>query len=96
MKKELSEGAPDKAGRAPGTTATAAVTQRFAPVINLPPNSSIVAINGNAVTSEDGAVREVTKALSTGSAVTMNLKTPAGMERVYLLPAPAEPSSTTP
>jgi hypothetical protein len=96
MGKELSEGAPDNAGRAPGTTATAAVTQRFAPVINLPPNSSIVAINGHAVTSEDGAVREVTKALATGSAVTMNLKTPAGMERVYLLPAPAEPASTTP
>jgi hypothetical protein len=96
MKRELSEGGPDKAGRAPGTTASAAVTQRFAPVINLPPNSSIVAINGHAVTSEDGAVREVTKALAMGAAVTMNLKTPAGLERVYLLPAPAEPTSTTP
>lgn len=96
MQRELSAGAPAKPGRAPGTTATAAVTQRFAPVINLPPNSSIVAINGHAVTSEDGAVREVTKALATGAAVTMNLKTPAGMERVYLLPAPAEPASTIP
>ncbi len=69
------------------------VTQRFAPVINLPPNSSIVAINGHAVSSEEGAVREVTKALAAGGAVTMNLKTPAGMERVYLLPAPAESAS---
>ena len=96
MQNELSRSAPDKAGHAPGTSATAAVTQRFAPVINLPPNSSIVAINGHAVSSEEGAVREVTKALAAGSAVTMNLKTPAGMERVYLLPAASEPASTTP
>jgi hypothetical protein len=91
MQRALDESPPGNTGRAPTRPSpSAAVTQRFAPVINLPQNSEIVAVNGHAVTSEDGAVKEVMKGLTGGVPVTMNLKTPAGIERVYLMPQAPE------
>lgn len=78
------------------SSASVALAQRVAPVLDLPPHSRILAVNGQDVTSADGAIREIAKVLAAGSTVTMNLETPTGLKRVYVTPQRAEQTPAAP
>lgn len=65
------------------------LAQRIAPVIALPANARIVAVNERPVRTADGAIALINAELARNTAVRLNLASPAGAPpgRVYLLPA---------
>ena len=63
------------------------VTQRFAPLLDLPADARVVAVNETQVTSASAAISTVEDTLAKGMPARLNLETPEGMKRVYLMPA---------
>jgi hypothetical protein len=63
------------------------VTQRFSPLLDLPADARVVAINETPVTSASTAISTVESTLAKGMPARLNLETPEGMKRVYLMPA---------
>lgn len=64
-----------------------AVMQRFAPLLDLPADATVVAVNETRVTSADAAIGTVETTLAKGMPARLNLQTPDGFKRVYLMPA---------
>jgi hypothetical protein len=67
--------------------ASLAVTQRFAPLVGLPADARIVEVNEQKIGSPAAAVELVQQTLSAGMPARLNLQTPEGFRRVYLVPA---------
>jgi hypothetical protein len=85
---------PRKAGGGPAPSAQRSVTQRFAPLVNLPLNSTVVQVNERPVRSADDAIETVESSLAGGTPARLTLDGPSGMKRVYLIPAqPDAPAS---
>ena len=60
--------------------------QRIASVLDLPKDSTVVRVEGQAVSSADHAIRELQSAFaSSAGVVTLDVKTPTGPGRVYLM-----------
>jgi hypothetical protein len=60
--------------------------QRIAAVLDLPKDSTVVRVEGQAVSSADQAISELQSAFaSSAGVVTLDVKTPAGPGRVYLM-----------
>jgi hypothetical protein len=60
--------------------------QRIAAVLDLPKNSTVVRVEGQPVSSADQAIHELQSAIaSSAGAVTLDLQTPTGPGRVYLM-----------
>jgi hypothetical protein len=70
------------------------VTQRFSPLLDLPADARVVAVNETPVTSASTAISTVESTLARGMPARLNLETPEGIKRVYLMPA-RTPGSTT-
>ena len=64
-----------------------AVTQRFAPLLDLPADARVVEVNETRITSASAAIAVVESTLAQGMPARLNLQTPGGMKRVYLMPA---------
>ena len=77
--------APRTSGPAP--SAQQAVTQRIAPLVDLPADARVVAVNETRIRSADAALKLVETTLGQGMPVRLNLETPSGVKRVYLMPA---------
>jgi hypothetical protein len=71
----------------PAPSAQQAVTQRIAPLVDLPADARVVAVNETQVRSADAALKLVETTLAQGRPVRLNLETPSGVKRVYLMPA---------
>jgi len=76
-----------KAGGGPAPSAQRSVTQRFAPLVNLPLNASVVAVNEDPVRSADAAIASVERTLADGMPARLTRDGPSGITRVYLIPA---------
>ena len=92
MRRELdAASAPTNAPRTnaggPPSDQQRTVTQHFAPLLDLPPDARVVAVNETKVTSASTAISTVEETLAKGMPARLNLQTPQGMKRVYLLPA---------
>ena len=72
---------------APAPSAQQAVTQRIAPLVDLPADARVVAVNETKVRSADAALKLVETTLAQGMPARLNLETPSGVKRVYLMPA---------
>jgi hypothetical protein len=60
--------------------------QRIAAVLDLPKNSTVVRVEGQEVSSAEQAIRELQSAFaSSAGVVTLDVKTPSGPGRVYLM-----------
>lgn len=87
----------DQDSAVPGTAKTRAggpsadpertVTQRFAPLLDLPADARVVAVNETRVTSAATAIGVVEDTLAKGMSARLNLQTPDGFKRVYVRPA---------
>ena len=71
----------------PALSAQQVVTQRFQPLLDLPPDARVVAVNETKVISASAAISAVEETLAKGMPARLNLQTPQGMKRVYLMPA---------
>lgn len=94
MRRELdAAGAPTNAPRTNASGSAAdqqrTVTQHFSPLLDLPPDARVVAVNETKVTSASAAISTVEETLAQGMPARLNLQTPQGMKRVYLMPAGA-------
>jgi membrane-associated protease RseP (regulator of RpoE activity) len=69
-----------------GSSAQQTLTQLFAPLLDLPPGARVVQVNEAPVRSADEAIRTVETTLAAGRPARLNLETPSGMKRVYLVP----------
>ena len=58
---------------APRSTASIATALRLGPILNLPPNSRVVAVNDQPVTSVDAAIAGIERALASNIMATLNL-----------------------
>ena len=72
---------------ATGSSAQQSVTQLFAPLLDLPLDARVVAVNEAPIQSAEKAIDTVEKTLADGMPARLNLETPSGMKRVYLVPA---------
>jgi len=88
--------ARSRAAAAPGTPATtkpadpaAEAGRRLAPILNLPPDSRIVAVNEQPVRSADRAIALIEQSLAEGVSPRLNITDAGGESRVYM--SPAEP-----
>jgi hypothetical protein len=63
------------------------VTQRFAPLLDLPADARVVEVNETRITSASTAIAAVESTLAQGMPARLNLQTPDGFKRVYLMPA---------
>ena len=92
---ERSQATPAKpSGSAAATTGrdpAAEAGRRLAPILNLPPNSRVVAINEQPVRSADQALKLIEQSLERGESPRLNLSGTDGESRVYVSPAPPEP-----
>jgi hypothetical protein len=77
--------APRTSGAAP--SAQQAVTKRIAPLLDLPADARVIAVNETRIRSADAALKLVETTLAQGMPARLNLETPSGMKRVYLMPA---------
>ena len=75
--------APATAGRDPAAEAG----RRLAPILNLPPNSRVVAINEQPVRSADDALRLIEQSLQRGESPRLDLGNTVGESRLYVSPA---------
>ena len=80
-------GAPKTRAGGPPADAQRSVTQRFAPLLDLPSEARVVEVNETRVTSASDAIGVVEDTLAQGMPARLNLQTPDGMKRVYLMPA---------
>ncbi len=78
---------------APGTSAKGTRTdpaveagRRLAPILNLPPDSRIVAVNEQPVRSADQAAALIEKSLAAGVSPRLNITGAGGESRVYMSP----------
>ena len=72
----------------------AALARKFAPVLNLPAQGTVLSVNSKAVESVDGAMRTIEQTLAEGGVVYMTLDTPTGIQRVYLTPQRRDDTTT--
>lgn len=79
---------------APGTPAgtkpadpAAEAGRRLAPILNLPPDSRIVAVNEQPVRSADRAIALIEQSLAEGVSPRLNITDAGGESRVYMSPA---------
>lgn len=69
-------------------TADLYAAQRISAVLDLPAGSRVLKVQGRPVSSATVAINELQQALAeTGVVVTLDLETPSGHGRVYLMPA---------
>ena len=85
-----------KAGGGPAPSAQRSVTQRFAPLVNLPLDSTVVQVNETPVHSAEDAIATVERTLAGGMPVRLTLDGPSGMKRVYLIPAQSDAPDNPP
>lgn len=71
----------------PAPSAQQAITQRIAPLVDLPADARVVAVNETQVRSADAALKLMETTLAQGRPARLNLETPSGVQRVYLVPA---------
>lgn len=81
--------APKTRAGGPPADPQRAVTQRFAPLFDLPTDARVVEVNETRVTSASAAIGVVEDSLAKGMPARLNLQTPDGLKRVYLMPAGA-------
>jgi hypothetical protein len=62
------------------------IARRFAPLLDLPANSRVLAVNEQPVRSAEAAIAEVERTLAEGGIARLNLGGVPGMQRVYLMP----------
>jgi predicted lipid-binding transport protein (Tim44 family) len=73
-------------GRATAAHANLVAAQRIAAVLDLPANSKVLRVRGRPVSSADAAIEELQSAFgSEAGVVTLDLQTPNGPGRVYLM-----------
>jgi hypothetical protein len=85
---------PSGARTPPGATPSAQLAQRLAPVLDLPPDARVLAINEIPVRSAEQALAIVQQSLATNGVVRLNLapQQPGAVQRrVYVMAAPARP-----
>jgi hypothetical protein len=70
---------------------SAAVTQRFAQLLDLPPGARIVEIDGQPVKNAAAVVTRTERALASGTVAVVNVQSDQGFERIYLMPETARP-----
>lgn len=91
LRRELDEAqhadAPRTRSGGPAPDAERTVTQRFAPLLDLPADARVVAVNETQITSASAAIRAVEDTLAKGMPARLNLETPDGTKRMYLMPA---------
>lgn len=92
LRQELDEAqqaanAPRTRSGGPAPDAERTITQRFAPLLDLPADARVVAVNETPVTSASAAINTVQDTLARGMPARLNLDTPDGTKRVYLMPA---------
>lgn len=80
-------GAPKTRSGGPPADPQRTVTQRFAPLLDLPADARVVEVNETRITSASAAIAVVESTLAQGMPARLNLQTPGGMRRVYLMPA---------
>lgn len=80
-------GAPKTRPGGPAADPQRTVTQRFAPLLDLPADARVVEVNETRITSASTAIGVVESTLAQGMPARLNLQTPGGMKRVYLMPA---------
>lgn len=84
-------GAPKTRSGGPPADPQRVVTQRIAPLLDLPADARVVAVNETRITSASAAIGVVESSLAKGMPARLNLQTPDGMKRVYLMPAGTGP-----
>lgn len=67
-------------------SASSDVTQRLRDLLKLPVDSRIVALNDTPVGSAPGTIKKIQSLLSRNVIAALNLESPSGMQRVYLMP----------
>ena len=77
--------APAAPGQAP-SDARRAVGQRLVEVVQIPPNSRVLAVDEAPVTNATQALLAIQNRLETGQVSALNIQTTQGAERVYLVP----------
>lgn len=65
--------------------------RRLSPILNLPPNARVVAVNEQPVRSADRAIALIEQSLKDGIAPRLNLAGDDGESRVYVTPAQPQP-----
>lgn len=79
--------APKTRAGGPPSDAQRTVTQRFAPLLDLPADARVVQVNETRITSAAAAISLVEDTLAKGMPARLNLQTPDGFKRVYVMPA---------
>lgn len=74
------------AGKAVRPDTPTVLAQRFEPLFQLPLGSKVTRINETPVTGVDAAIKMIERTFANHGAVRLNIQTPAGEARVYLLP----------
>jgi hypothetical protein len=80
------ESPTNASGPGPAPDEQRTVTQHFAPLLDLPPDARVVAVNETKVISASAAISTVEETLAKGMPARLTLQTPKGMKRVYLMP----------
>jgi hypothetical protein len=83
---DAASAAKASAGNAKKPDVAADIGQRFAPIVGLPPNARVLAVNEQPVKSAAAAIAEVEKTLAQGLPVRLNLQGTDRDTRVYLMP----------
>jgi hypothetical protein len=88
----LQESAAAASRKAPSASRAApderrVVAQRLQPLLDLPADARVMAVNDMPIGSADAAVELVQQTLDAGMPARLNLQTPKGFRRVYLRPA---------
>lgn len=101
LQQGLDQGAAKKAPKTrsggPPPDPQRTVTQRFAPLLDLPADARVVEVNETRITSADAAISAVESTLAQGMPARLNLQTPDGFKRVYVMPAgPGAPRPKSP
>ena len=95
LEAERAATAPRTRSGGPASDPQRTVTQRFAPLFDLPADARVVAVNETQVASANAAISTVESTLAKGMPARLNLETPEGMKRVYLMPtAPGDTPNT--
>ncbi len=77
--------APTSAGKPAGSDTQAVLAQRFGPLFQLPLGSKVTQINEMPVTGVDAAIKMIEHTFADHGAVRLNIQTPSGEARVYLM-----------
>lgn len=77
--------APTSAGKPARSDTQAVLAQRFEPLFQLPLGSKVTQINEMPVTGVDAAIKMIEHTFADHGAVRLNIQTPSGEARVYLM-----------